>query len=271
MMIKGLGDQLPSEELMCSMFDTVLQRQREAVRAKDDDRVILEIENGENAENPLWFNMRRADQINGRVILDKLARVLNSNQNFMAHGQLKISYIHVPTPEGGGRRTNRQANESTSDWLQRKIASKTIFSPDNTTDAMCLTRSVAVAMSRSGMERRAFYRMKQANSIIQRKEALKLAEQALIDPNQPCGLDEVRRLQAVLPNYRLCVFTDKQGKECILKGEFAPFRKNIYLLLHEQHFNAILYPYQAFEYKFQCEKCVVFFNHKGEHRCAESC
>ena len=146
--VKGLGNELPSEELMEGMFDTVLQRQREAVQAKDEDRVIVEIQNAESAEKPLWFNLRRADQINGRVILDKLSRVLNSNQSFMSEGQLRISYIHVPTPQAGGRRTNRQPNESFADWLKRKIASKTIYSPENTQDEMCLTRAVAVAKAR---------------------------------------------------------------------------------------------------------------------------
>lgn len=53
----------------------------------------------------LKFIMRRVDQLSGQVILDKLTRVLNSNQSFMADGQLTVSYIRVPTPEGGGRST----------------------------------------------------------------------------------------------------------------------------------------------------------------------
>lgn len=119
MLVRGLGSTLPSEEIMEGMFDAMLTRQREAVQAKDDDRVIVEIQNGESAENPLWFNMRRTDQINGRVVLDKLSRVLNSNQGFMANGQLKISYIHIPTPHAGGRRSNCVANESMEQWLER--------------------------------------------------------------------------------------------------------------------------------------------------------
>ena len=125
--IKGLGDSLPSDNLMEGMFDTLLARQREALQAKDDDRVILEIENARSTENPLWFNLRRVDQLNGRVILDKLSRVLNSNQTFMANGILKISYIHIPTPEAAGRNPLRVANESIEQWLQRKIKSATIF------------------------------------------------------------------------------------------------------------------------------------------------
>ncbi|KAK3908802.1 putative DNA polymerase [Frankliniella fusca] len=87
--IKGLTSALPSEQLLVNMFDTILQRQREATQAKDDDRVILEIQPSEGTQNPLWFSMRRADQINGQVIMDKLSRVLNSNQNFTsAEGKL---------------------------------------------------------------------------------------------------------------------------------------------------------------------------------------
>ena len=271
MVIKGLGNELPSESLMEGMFNTMLERQKDAVQAKPDDRAILEIQSTENAENPLWFSLRRVDQLDGRVILDKLSRVLNSNQNFFVNGQLKISFIHISTPEGGGRRTNRVPNETMEQWVERKIASKSIFSPDNTTDEMCFTRSVAVAIAHGTMSRHAFYRMKQSNSVIQRCEAKKLCETAGLQPNQRCGLDEVQRLQDSLRGFRLCVFTDKEGKECVFKGQYAVGCKNIYLLLHREHFYAILYPGAAFDFHFECEICVVFYNNKGDHRCDGSC
>ena len=271
MLIKGLGDALPSEQLMEGMFDSIVSRQRDAAGAQDDDRAIVEIRSTENVENPLWLSMRRTDQINGRVILDKLSRILNSNQAFMVNGQLKISYIHIPTPEAGGRRVNRVGNESMDQWLERKISSSTIYSPSNTQDNMCLARSVALAMARHGMHKQAFYKMKNPQSVVQKKEALHLCEIAGIDPNQPCGLDEVRKLQTVLPDYRLCVFTDKAGKECVFKGDYVQGKTNIYLLLHNEHFSVIFSPCQAFDYRFECKKCVVFFNRPGGHACEGSC
>ena len=271
MLIKGLGASLPSEELMEGMFDAVLHRQKEAVQATDDDRVILEIQNGENADNPLWFSMRRVDQLSGRVILDKLTRVLNSNQSFMLGGQLKVCYIYVPTPEGGGRRPRRLANETLEEWLARLVKLGTIYSPDNTIDQMCLARAVAVAKAHGCMHKQAFYKMKQNNSVPQRKEALSLCQAAQIDPQQPCGLDEVRKLQAVLPAYRVCVYTDRAGKECVFKGEYSLGARNLYLLLHNGHFHAILHPKQAFCFEHVCDKCVTFFNNKGEHKCKDTC
>jgi hypothetical protein len=254
------------------MFDTMLQRQREAVQAKDDDRVILEIQNAESAENPLWFSMRRVDQLSGHIVLDKLTRVLNSNQSFLSEGQLKVSYIHVPTPHAGGRRVNNVANETIDDWVARKIASKSLFSPQNTEDEMCLARSVIVATSREGMTRQSFLRLRQPASTIQSKMALKLCEEAQIDPQQRCGLDEVRKLQDVMPDVRLCVFTGKDANNaCVFKGPYTSVRKNIYLLLHNAHFYAILYPCQAFDYRFLCEKCVLFYNNADGHQCPETC
>jgi len=121
------------------------------------------------------------------------------------------------------------------------------------------------------MHQRAFSRMKTPNSVIQRNEALKLCQMAHIDPQQPCGLDEVHKLHQVMPDYRICVFTDNKEKECVFKGDYAAGRKNLYLLLHKGHFSAIIYPCQAFDFHFDCPKCLVFYNLKGEHRCEGCC
>ncbi len=81
----------------------------------------------------------------------------------------------------------------------------------------------------------------------------------------------MRRLQDVLPDHRLCVFTDQKGQECVFKGEWGPGRKNINLLLHNEHFFYIMYPCTVFIYEYECEKCCSFFHNKLDHRCAGSC
>jgi hypothetical protein len=99
---------------------------------------------------------------------------------------------------------------------------------------------------------------------MQRKEALSLCQATQIDPQQPCGLDEVHKLQETLPAYRLCVFAGKKcNTECIFKGSYGPGRKNICLLLYEEHYYAIIYPEQAFGYNLVCEKCVTFLIIRG--------
>ncbi|KAK3926575.1 putative DNA polymerase [Frankliniella fusca] len=269
--IKGMTGALPSEQLMADMFDTILRRQRVATQAKDDDRVILEIQSSEDTQNPLWFSMRRTDQMTGQVVIDKLARVLNSNQNFISsEGTMTVSYIHIPTPEAGGRRTAVVPNESIDAWLQRFIATKTIWSPENA-DNMCLTRRVAMAIARGRMSRQAFYKMKQPTSKLQKEKAETLCRVANIDPTKECGLDELRQLQDALTDFRLCVYTDKRGKECVFRGEYVAGRTNIHLLLHNNHFYAIFYPCQAFESKQECIPCAVFYNHAGEHVCEGVC
>ncbi|KAK3911543.1 putative DNA polymerase [Frankliniella fusca] len=263
--IRGLGDSLPDEPTMVSLFDTVIQRQKKAVGAKDTDKVVLELQGSENGENPIWLSMRNADQLDGRVVLDRLTRVLNSNETFIVGGQLRVSYVHIQTPRPGGRRTDRVPNESTDQWLQRKMDTKTIWSPSNANDHMCLTRSVAIAIAHGRMKRQALYKMKQPGSRIQETEAKRLCDLAQIPQDRPAGLDEVRKLQDVLPDYRLCVFKNQKA-ECEYKGTHTATRKNIYLLLHNGHFSAILFPCQAFQQRFECKRCVTFYNNEGSHR-----
>lgn len=122
-----------------SAFDGIIQRQREAGGANDHDRCILEI-SGSEEDKAVWFTLRRVDQINGQVVADKLVRIIQSNQSFMTGGALHVSFIHIPTPEAGGK-TKTKPNESMDSWLQDKIESFSLFDPQNTKDSMCLNTS----------------------------------------------------------------------------------------------------------------------------------
>ncbi|XP_052131334.1 uncharacterized protein LOC127751597 [Frankliniella occidentalis] len=115
-------------------------------------------------------------------------------------------------------------------WLQRMVDHKTIFSPDNTRDSMCLARSIFVAKSRKGLHRSSFSRLKKPESGEQQKGAEALCEKAHIGYDQACGLDEIRRMQDILPDYRLCVFTDKhenvkENHLCYMSGWTEPEKK----------------------------------------------
>lgn len=105
--IQNLGNTLDLHENMADLFDTMLNRQREAVNANAGDMCVIEVRGSETVDKPVWFSLRRTDQINGHVILDKISHVLNSNQSFLSEGALHFSYIHVPLPEAGGKGTKR--------------------------------------------------------------------------------------------------------------------------------------------------------------------
>ncbi|XP_034245731.1 uncharacterized protein LOC117647869 [Thrips palmi] len=270
--IKNLGNTLNIHQNLVNLFDTMLERQKKAVNAKKGDSCIVEVRGSESLATPVWFSLRLCEQISGQVILDKIAHVLNSNQSFMTDGTLHFSYIHVPQPEAGGNRTIRP-NEDMEHFILRKTQSASLFDPKNT-DKLCLTRCAAVCMAYGTMKNYTFNRLKNPKSKTQTDMAKKLCADADIDENSECGIDEIKKLQNSLPDHRIIVFVDRQGKEIIFHGPIstqAHPRKNIYLLLHEGHFYGILHILGAFGFRYFCENCLVTATSRNDHKCFNSC
>ena len=279
--ISGLGDSLSNlESQIVNLFDTMLERQREAVSARNEDTCFVEVRSNESSHKPIFFSLRRSDQINGQVILDKISSVLNSNESFLTDGALYLSYTHIPVPEAGGRGVNR-GNETFRHWIVRKAKAKrnaSLFDPENS-DSMCLTRSVAflklhLDCSKNPEKRGKLNRFKQPMSIFQKKDAIELCQNAGIDPEMPCGLPEIHKLQDSLPQYRIVVYLDQKGKEIVFKGPrstLAQPRQGIYLLWHEAHFYGVLSVTGLFGESFFCEDCLVLYRHKNDHKCGGCC
>ena len=279
MTVNNFSHTLNINQHLIDLFDTILERQREAVGARDEDKCFVEVRGSEQVGKPIWFSLRQSNQINGQVILDKISRISNSNESFLLNGKLHMSYIHIPQPEAGGR-GKRLCNETMDRWLHRKstCSHPSLFDPKNE-DNMCLTRCVAFAQLHrkcygDKSKKDTLKQFKAIGSKKQKEAALNLCEQAGINPEEPCGLPEIQKLQDSLPNYRLVVFTDQKGKEIIFKGPLASTaqpRQNIHLLWHEAHFYAILTVTGAFGSSYFCEHCLVLYSNKGQHKCEGSC
>ena len=270
--VRGMAAFDDPEQAIHSLFDTVIERQREIVGAKGHDRCILEI-SGNEQDKAVWFSLRRVDQLNGHVVADKLGRIIQSNQSFMTDGVLQISYIHISTPEAGGR-TTIKPNQSMKSWLEDKLKSFSLFDPQNTHDSMCLTRAVALGIAHKTVHKHAFTRLKHPKSRILKKQSEDLCALAGIDPQRACDIDDLKKLQDVLLAHRLVVFTDQYGEEIVFKGPISTLvhpRKNVYLLWHESHFYCILRIKACFPCSHYCENCLLGYNNLGNHMCRDSC
>ena len=275
MQLNGVTRDILNQSQMESLIQTILDRQIEAVQAAPHDLCIVELSSTEHTERPVFIKIRRVDQVAPDVILQKLISTLNSNQAFLVNGQLIVTFIHIPTPKPAGRRRGAPCG-SVQAWLDQhnKSDRKVIYSPSNTGDSMCLTRCVHVAQMKGVLHRHTIREHMRPGSATTTAAALELCQSADLDPQMPCGLDEVKKLQAVCHTTRICVFTDRRGKELFYAGpppsETEP-RKNVYLFLHEGHYHAILKPKAAFNFNYYCERCLVGYDHHAEHRCKHSC
>ncbi|KAJ1526547.1 hypothetical protein ONE63_008134 [Megalurothrips usitatus] len=273
MSVKGMASFIDPNDAIVTLFDTVIQRQCEAVDARPHDRCVMEIRGSEDDEKPVWFSLRRTDQLSGQVIADRLALVIQSNQSFMKDGMLQVSFIHIPTPEAGGVSETRP-NETMDSWIQRRIENYSIFDPANTVDQMCLFRSIAYSSGIMNSDKLFLNRLKQPASRVLHMQAHELRRMCGFEPNQTCDIDDVKKVQEKLPHHRLVVFSDMKGKDVVFKGPATSLgepRKNIYLLWHGAHFYAILNVKSAFSHQYYCAVCLVGFRNAGEHKCASSC
>ena len=275
--LSDLGDTLPEDIQMTELFDTILIRHQELVQAKDDDRCCVEIRSSEHCK-PIWCHVRRAGQISGEVMLNKLTTTFNSKESFLVDGTLIVNYKHIPTLNPAGR-AKKRPNEKIDYWIQRKIKNRVLFDPQNTNDSMCLARCVAVGrIHRDHKDDKSMKNMlklyKEPASTLQKEDAEKLCEAANIDKTLPCGLDQIKQLQDSLPNNRLVVYSDHNIKNIMFKGPVSTYahpRKNIYLLLINNHFYAILSITGANCVSYFCERCLVPYRTKYQHRCEDSC
>lgn len=256
------------------LFDTLLERQRQAVNAEPEDRCIVEIRSSETVDKPVWFSLRRNDQLNGDIIVTRMSQILNSNESFLTDGTLQVSYIHIPYPKPGGK-GRRLPNELVGSWIKRKVKNRVLFDPQNSTDSMCLTRCVAALLLNLNSSHFLKSRLQRADAQNITRVALELCQQAGFDPSTPCDLEHVRQLQHHMTEFRLVVFDDDpHGKNILYSGPVSTFsepRRNLHLLLHQGHFYAILSVTGAYGQSYFCEKCLILYSKKHDHKCHGHC
>ncbi|XP_052133059.1 uncharacterized protein LOC113215208, partial [Frankliniella occidentalis] len=257
---------------METLFDDLIKRQCELVNAVEKDRCIFEVR-GDDETNAIWFHLRPVGQLNGRVVLDKLCKTLNSNQSFCA-GVLHLNFIHVPSVRGSGRDTRH--HETKESWIERYCKTGSIYDPKNENDNMCLARCIAfLQLYNSAKNRSAVYHLRKPNSSDVYNLALKLCKSANVSPNQECGYDEIVKFQLILRE-RLVVFLDKECKEFIFCGsqfnDNGDERNVLFILQDRNHFYGVVRIKAVLNATYFCLSCLK--GGKGQkynHRCDLSC
>ncbi|XP_052127745.1 uncharacterized protein LOC113213911 [Frankliniella occidentalis] len=257
---------------MSSLIDSLLQRQISQVKAKPDDKCIVEL-CGSDDNRSLWFHLRPVSQINGEVILQKLTSTLNSNENFLG-GFFRLNFVHIPTQKGGNR--VRRPFETHERWMERHMKSQHLFDPKNDKDNMCLARCISYLKLFPTSSKHQVYRLRAAGNKKITDAATELCQQAGVDKNKPCGYEEICKFQSVLPNHRLVVFTDRKCKEILFCGDRKdsndvdkPF--HIYIYFHNGHYYGVTSMTAVLEISYFCDVCLVGFSDRNSHKCKNSC
>lgn len=235
------------------------------------DRVGINFANSEDDNLNFAFSFRRYDQYTPDVILNGLEKVLQSNMRFFLDDCLVVKVDHVAMPVGYGSRTH--IGKTTADYF--KLHKRSIYNPSLAPEhsTMCLAVSLVVAKAyATDTNQFNFFTYSQNyNDLID--AAKLLCDNANTDLKYGGSIDEIIKFQDFLGSeYRITVFSSRDGKNLYFKSIHNDYKFTINLLLDCEHYSVVLKPTAAFATAYFCDHCCVGYTTQyGHKKCSIKC
>ena len=221
---------------------------------------------------PIIVPYIRYGKFTSKRLFSVMENALNSNETFGLDRRLKITVDHVVMPTGSGR-----TNVASYSTLQEAVISKrgVVFIRKDS-DHLCLPTAILVGIEHykkfkaneenlyeeyRGLQRR---RLTHTSNALRKlkKAARALLRKAGVDSTAPCGVPELKKIQTVLPDYQLYLFSATANYGGLFEGPEADRR--IYIILDEQyaHYHLISNPASFYGAKSWCKQCEKFYSRR---------
>ena len=208
-------------------------------------------------------------ELTPRRFMFGVERVLQSHEEFTLSNDLSINLIHVkmPSGSGNGKRRSGRVKPFFGVNLQTRMLRKRCMIPIHNNDELCGARAIVTAIARIEGSNYPAYREAKP---IQRTKALELQHKAGV-PLTPCGIEEIKLFQAVLPEYQLVVVSWDYFNVIIYKGPET--QKPIYLYHHDGQYEVTTSMPAFLGRLYFCLKCEKGYNIEDwrHHACANKC
>ena len=181
-------------------------------------------------------------------IVNMIENVCQSKRTLSIDQNLSLNVLIVKMPQGSGNVIN--------DYLLDSNCLKVIVNRDY----MCAIRAVLVAKAFFDNDPQKNDLIKYSSTELNRR-TLRVANATKL-LNQPCTLDDIRKIEMYLQEYRISVY---EGKNCIREGD-KQLRKHLYLLYVNNHYHAITNIRVYLGHKYFCHWCLIGFGRKERHR-----
>ena len=200
--------------------------------------------------------------------LQSLGDKLNSNESFDVDTplHLEMTFIRTPSPGSGNGKRFRPASAAV-----RKIAKKSLTFIQNKDD-LCAARTIVTMKAwadRQCGDREAYhdYENMKRGLPIQKRRAQDLHRLAGV-PEGPCGIEELSKFQAVLPDYQIKVVTVDPPYGIIFKGPVA-CDKMILLVKTDGHYDGCKSFAGFLSRSYFCHDCDKGYDHDSyaDHPC----
>ena len=206
--------------------------------------------------------MRGSDRVDG--ILQQMARVLNSNENFELDDSFQLSFTQVrAAPLGSGKRKIKPGHSHPETFKRFKHTVVTIKNKDD----LCCARTIVTAKAKvDNHPHWAGFRDGKSN---QRTEALNLHTEVQV-PFGACGYEELSKFSMApsLCGYQLLVIDETRGYRVDTFG--PPQDKQLVLLYNQQHYDVVTSLPGYFGTSYFCGRCLKPYDHQGKHSCSNN-
>lgn len=241
------------------------------LQVRPADRIGINFANVNNDKLNFAFSFRRFDQYNADLVLNGLETVIQSNSRFFLDDCLVVRVDHVVVPVGFGRRTH--VGKTTAEYF--KLHKSTIFNPilKSEHNTICLAVAIVIAQAYATDINQYNFLTYNRNydALINSAEILCL--NANVDLSNGGGIDEIIQFQDYLGcDYRITVFSSRDGKKKYFKSCHTNYKYTINLLLDCEHYNVVLKPTAAFATQYFCEHCSTCYTDRfGHKKCVIKC
>ncbi|XP_041465845.1 uncharacterized protein LOC121416344 isoform X2 [Lytechinus variegatus] len=250
---------------IASSLEELRQMLLEGTSQRDYVRLVLV---SDQLNIPIAFPWSTVRDFDISAILDRIERVLNSNQDFMLKPGFTIRFHHVVNPVGGYRRKMDGLADDEACLRKRSI----ITVPSSIEDKTCFANAIVIAryFVNNDPTYKRWSRNDRPPTAGLKKEAAKLHELAGV-PLGEVDSSQYSKFQSVLqPEFRLVIYKGRKHHSRIYAG--PPADKNIYLYLSESsHYNVIRNMAAFLCVRNVCRKCLEVYNDARKHECCEIC
>ena len=209
------------------------------------------------------------------AIFDNLQNTLNSNEDFVMNDSfhMEVTTVAPVYRQVRGTRNRGKKNKAAHKGITQFLATNPAIIKIDNKDNMCGPR--AVIASKAAADYPGHHPMRDKLTKVrraisdkhQREAALALCEAAGIDPNSACGPDELKKIQAVLPNYQIVVIYPARNHDVVKFSEYAPHKKVLPLVYIDEHYHGCRSLTGYFQTSYVCKYCFRGYENEGHHRC----
>ena len=267
--LRLVGQFIPHQNLNTALVDSIHRTLQNLIlrdRVPDQDRVYFSLASNRLNNSYNYRGLPAGEWLRGgeRVdqMLQQMARMLNSNENFEMNDSFQLSFTHVRTPpRGGGKKRKLKPGHRNPETFER--FKQSVINIENK-DQLCCARAIVTA--KANVDSHPSWRSFRVCRKIQYEQALLLHHEANV-PFGPCGYEELTKfsLAPSLYEYQLLLVDAARGYS--VKSSGPPQDKQLVLLYDDNHYDVITSLPGFFGFSYFCARCFQPYDHEGQHAC----